>query len=278
MKISIVTVNLNNKDGLKKTIKSVLSQSWKDLQLIIIDGDSTDGSKDIIKEYQDHCTWISEPDNGIYQAMNKGISLASGEYLLFLNSGDTFYRDDTIESTIPDLNHEDIIYGNAWFIKGNKQWEEKYPSEISFLFFYSFTLNHQSSFIKKDLFLKYGLYREDIKINADWEFFIRVIFKHNVSYKHIDKIIAVFVHDGLSSKKESIPLIKHERKTILESEFPLYTPDYEILSKLVYNRRACQFLHIRQHKIAFRLLKWVMSVLLLFLPKRNKEKYQLPQV
>ncbi len=92
MKLSIITVNLNNKDGLQKTIDSVISQTFKDFEWIVIDGGSTDGSKELIEKYSDYISyWVSEPDKGIYNAMNKGIKVAKGDYLEFLNSGDIFF-------------------------------------------------------------------------------------------------------------------------------------------------------------------------------------------
>jgi glycosyltransferase involved in cell wall biosynthesis len=279
MKISIITVNLNNKIGLDKTIQSISEQTWQEFEYIIIDGGSNDGSVQVIEHFNlTNCTWVSESDNGIYQAMNKGIVRANGDYLLFLNSGDTLYSNKTLEEILPDLQTgEDIIYGNAWFIKEEKQWEEKFPATLSFQFFYLFTLNHQSTFIKKQLFYDYGFYAENIRINADWAFFIKVIFQHNASCKHITKIISIFTHDGISSQPENIELIRKERKEILETEFKYFINDYQLFTYITTNRRVFQFLHIRQHKIAFAILKVFMSFLLLFLPKIKRDKYSLPK-
>lgn len=173
IKLSIITVNYNNCSGLHKTLVSVQKQTARDsFEFIIVDGKSTDGSLELINEYDTLLIdkWISESDNGIYEAMNKGISIAEGEYLLFLNSGDWLYNDFVIESCLPYFK-ADIVYGNAWFKKGKREWVEKYPSKLSFYFFYQYTLNHQSTFIKASLFNDYGMYREDLKINSDWEFF-----------------------------------------------------------------------------------------------------------
>ena len=111
MKLSIVTINLNNVAGLHETIISVLNQSSADLEYIIIDGGSTDGSAELIKEYSDRIYyWVSEPDSGIYNAMNKGIRKASGEYLLFLNSGDALASDNIVEEVFRADHNEEILY------------------------------------------------------------------------------------------------------------------------------------------------------------------------
>ena len=115
MKLSIITVNLNNCDGLQKTIDSVVSQTFKDFEWIVIDGGSTDGSKELIEQYADHFTyWVSEPDKGIYNAMNKGIRVAKGDYLQFLNSGDYLYDRTTLEKCLLPQNNADVIYGNLY--------------------------------------------------------------------------------------------------------------------------------------------------------------------
>src|SRR6478735_1115877 len=114
IQLSIITINYNNLQGLQKTIESVVSQSFKDFEYIIIDGGSTDGSKVLIEKYSESITyWVSEKDNGIYPAMNKGIQVANGEYLLFLNSGDWFYENTTLSMAIPMLRPFDIVYGNT---------------------------------------------------------------------------------------------------------------------------------------------------------------------
>src|SRR5476651_1326552 len=116
MKLSIITINFNNAVGLKKTIESLIKQQYREFQFIIIDGGSVDSSVDIIKEYADVIDyWVSEPDTGIYQAMNKGIREANGKYLMFLNSGDYLFENTTLQKMAPILCGEDIVYGNLMF-------------------------------------------------------------------------------------------------------------------------------------------------------------------
>ena len=151
MKYSIITINYNNRDGLRNTIESIINQSYKDYEFIVIDGGSTDGSVDIINEYKDRITyWVSEKDNGIYHAMNKGVKTAHGEYLSFINSGDMLYNDHVLEDCVPYLKW-DIVHGFA----ENKNTPVatlcliKIPGKEEP---FSPTLHHQACLFKKELF------------------------------------------------------------------------------------------------------------------------------
>lgn len=230
-KLSIITINYNNKNGLQKTIESVLSQSWKEFVYIIIDGGSTDGSKDLIIQHRDRINyWISEPDNGIYHAMNKGISVADGEYLLFLNSGDWLFSNNIIEKIYSHLNTSDIIYGDVMYINSEgKEWLHLSPTELSLysLGYQWNSLPHQAMFIKKELFIKYGNYNEQFKIVADWAFYLKALFKYNASYKKINETITYYDFNGFSSKPENEPLQRKERKKVLAT----YFSNYDVLIK-----------------------------------------------
>jgi glycosyltransferase involved in cell wall biosynthesis len=134
MKISVITVNLNNRFGLEQTIKSVIAQNLDTLEHIVIDGKSTDGSLDVLKAYSNVKTfWLSEKDTGIYNAMNKGINIATGDYVLFLNSGDTFSGDTIIKQAITLINNEDLIYGNIIYNDLNKSWVKTFPASSCYL-------------------------------------------------------------------------------------------------------------------------------------------------
>jgi glycosyltransferase involved in cell wall biosynthesis len=182
LKLSIITVNLNNAEGLRKTIESVISQTYNDYEYLIIDGGSTDGSVEIIKEFADKITyWVSEPDKGIYNAMNKGILKANGEYLQFLNSGDWLLNEKILYKLFNLSYSAEIIFGNTILTKadGTTYLYLKKPIEnISLAYFFTKTIQHQSSFIKKDLFNEL-LYDDELKIVADWKFFIQKIIIQN---------------------------------------------------------------------------------------------------
>lgn len=196
-KISIITVCYNSVKTIDKTIQSVINQTYKNIEYIIIDGGSTDGTLDIINKYKDRITYmISEKDGGIYDAMNKGSMVAKGEYLNFMNSDDYFFSGSSIEECIPYLDgHNDIIYGNV---------EVRYD-KIKFIknklpprYLWAAPANHQSSFIRRDTMLKYG-YNISNKIVADYEFFLNVYYNGGNVLK-INKTIASFYNDGYSQQ------------------------------------------------------------------------------
>ncbi len=222
MRLSIITVNKNNANGLERTIQSVIAQIFKDFEYIIIDGASTDGSEDVIKKYEDKIDyWVSEPDKGIYNAMNKGIRVAKGEYLLFLNSGDHLVNDTVLEEVFKLEFDEDIVYGN---ILVNGQWEKKYPQNITLKYFHKDTLPHPASLIKKNTFDISGYYSENYLIASDFELFVKSIICKNLSYKYINIDVSVFYTNGVSN---NIQKAKEEKELILKTLFPRIYSDYK---------------------------------------------------
>ena len=218
MKLSIITINYNNLEGLKRTYDSVVAQTCQDFEWIIIDGGSTDGSKEFIEEHQEKFVyWCSEPDKGIYNAMNKGIMKATGEYLQFLNSGDNLVDDKVVEDFLALGWDEDVISGDI-MVDGNPNEVWKNPEEemLSFDTLRYGTIYHPSSYIKKSLFEKYGLYDESLRIVADWKFFFVVLIIQGCSYKHWSWVVANFNTDGACSKEINLPLINLERAKALE--------------------------------------------------------------
>ncbi len=216
-KISIITVNLNNSDGLLKTIKSVVEQKCSDYEYIVIDGGSTDQSVQVIKQYKDKIQyWVSEPDKGIYNAMNKGIKIAKGEYCYFLNSGDTFNDANILSFVNSNLGENDIVYGNLKFIDNLSERISIQPEKLELDRFYQGTLYHPATFIKKELFNQYGKYNEDYKIAGDYEFFLRIFLKGKIVTKYIDYTIAAFDINGISSSPENLTIVNNERKKAKE--------------------------------------------------------------
>lgn len=221
-KLSIITVNLNNAPGLRKTIESVLCQTFSDYEYIIIDGGSTDGSLDVVKEYAAKITyWVSEPDKGIYNAMNKGILQSKGEYIQFLNSGDCFISNSILESVKSNLLGEEIIYGNGILLfKDGSSRVYSTPEKLTLNYFYSNSLFHPSTFIRRDLFITYDLYNESNKIVSDWEFFLKTIMVNNVTSKHLPIIIANAEDGGISRDPQNTFHIRHESGIVLRRYFP----------------------------------------------------------
>ena len=216
MKYSIITINYNNKEGLAKTIQSVLSQTSHDYQFIIIDGGSTDGSVDIIKQNANHIDyWVSEPDNGRYPAMNKGIKQATGEYLNFMNSGDTFHSPTVLED-IAKMNYaEDIITGGFYDQEKGIIHIIK-PQEVTLLTMLKNTFNHQSTFIKRQLFDK-RLYDDNYIIQSDAKFNFQSIIFDNCSVRIIDYIVANYDFNGISS---NLAIVDKEWDKLLAELFP----------------------------------------------------------
>lgn len=233
MKLSIITINLNNNDGLRVTLESVYSQTYKTFEHIIVDGGSNDGSVYTIRQLlvkpddaviHDISTiqqrWISEPDSGIYNAMNKGIRIASGDYLLFLNSGDRLACVDVIERVLPYLNNEnDIVSGELEMVKNDEVVTKLFPPQIVNLnYCISAGLTHPNTFIKKELFDKYGYYNEQNRIVSDWEFFLIACGLHSCKYKSIPVLVSCFEMDGMSSKNDN--LLEKETKEALQRLLP----------------------------------------------------------
>lgn len=215
MKLSIITINYNNKAGLQRTIDSVICQTWHDFEWIVIDGGSTDGSKQLIEQYQSHFAyWCSEPDNGVYHAMNKGITHAKGEYLLFLNSGDALYDDNVLQKVDDVHSSADIISGQAVRMDTNELLRH-YDKNLLMQLYHD-TLNHQATLIKRDLF-KDTCYDENLKIVSDWKFWLEAILWKKASVDVVDIIVTKQDMTGISSdqKKEY-----EERERVLQQLMP----------------------------------------------------------
>jgi glycosyltransferase involved in cell wall biosynthesis len=227
MKLSIITINLNNKTGLEKTIESVVNQTYTDFEYIVIDGGSTDGSVDLIKRFKEKITvWISEKDKGIYNAMNKGILKAKGEYCLFINSGDIFIKSTILDQMLGYINGEDILYGNGFFeAKDNKLEKLDCAAKLTLGFFCLYSLLHPATLIRKSLFDNYGLYNESNKIISDGEFFIKTIIINKVKTKLIPLDIAIAEDNGISRNIEYKTILEDEAKKVLSNFFPDYTVD-----------------------------------------------------
>lgn len=226
MTYSIITINYNNKEGLQNSIESVIQQSFQDYEFIVIDGNSNDGSVSLLKKYDKKIDfWVSEPDKGIYNAMNKGIKHAHGDYLIFMNSGDFFYNKDVLKDVIPFLNN-DIIEGKLYKTK-SKTYTDLPTLNPTMMLFYKGGLDHQACFIRRTLFNHY-LYDESLQIAADWKFFLqKIVFEsHTLSYMPV--IVASYEGGGISEDKYHETIHKEERNKVLSSLLPpLVLADYE---------------------------------------------------
>ncbi len=277
MKLSIITINYNNAEGLKKTMKSVISQSSLDFEYIIIDGGSTDSSCNVISDLflldsvQKNgnlkvngisTKWISEKDEGIYDAMNKGIKLAKGEYVQFINSSDFFVNDTVVSrmllelkqyKLINDLNI-DILYGNMLkMISGKIKKDCSFKgNEITFLDMYNATLNHSPVFIKKSLFDIYGLYDSSLKIVSDWKWYTQAIILGGIKPIYVDIDVIYFDMTGISSV--NLEMTENEKQSELKKMFPeLILKDYERWSFPIE-----QFKRLERYKWAYKFV-WYLE-------------------
>ena len=230
MKVSIITVNLNNREGLRKTIDSVVGQTFRDFEWIVIDGGSTDGSRELIEQYADHFAyWVSEPDKGIYNAMNKGIRVAQGEYLQFLNSGDWLVDERTLERCFAHEFTADIVYGDLYIANHEDIEELRYTEELSLRYFLHGTICHNSTFIKRYLLVDEP-YDENLRIVADWKSFLLQVIE-NRSFEHIDEFIIYYDANGISTNEYE--LSRQERQSISKDIVPaMILQDYRQMDEM----------------------------------------------
>ena len=219
MKISVITINYNNVVGLVQTIGSVIGQTFHDSEYIVIDGGSTDESVSFIRTREDRIDyWISEKDNGIYHAMNKGVAQAHGDYCIFMNSGDCFYDPDVLKNVANLIDEEDIVVGKVVIDKNDSIISPPPISgELTLYHLYFGAIPHQGAFIKTDLLKKYP-YDESLKISSDWKFFVQTLILDNCSIRYLDVFVACYDIEGLSSLNPK--LMRHEKEEVLSSMFP----------------------------------------------------------
>lgn len=262
MKLSIITVNYNNCTGLEETIKSVISQKNQSFEYIIIDGDSNDGSKEVINQYRYSITYaISEPDSGIYNAMNKGVSKANGEYCLFLNSGDILANDNVVNKILEYNLEADIVVGNTLFNNSSDIWYA--PEKVSMLTFMKGSLSHQSTLIKRVLLLE-NPYDEKLRIISDWKFCIETLIRDNRSYQKYDNVISIYDKTGISSNPAYFDKANNERMCVLRDLIPeRILIDYD---KLVMGETDFEKLMIRISRnkkfstIIYRILSFLANI------------------
>ena len=274
MILSIITINRNNAAGLEKTMRSVAAQTCGDYEYVVIDGASTDNSVEVIRSYEasfgDRLKWISEPDKGIYNAMNKGIRMASGKYLQFLNSGDCLVSDDVTVRMTDALTanaYPPILYGNML-----KDLPEGYlrdrcfaGNDITFLGFYTGTLNHSPAYIQKALFDDYGLYDESLKIVSDWKWYLQVIVFGGKKPVYTDIDVSLFDMNGISETNKALD--KSERKRVLnELISPAILADYESWAFPIGQMRR-----LKRYPWAYRLV-WLLERFLFKIEKKRSKK------
>jgi len=274
MILTIITINRNNAAGLEKTLRSVLAQSETEFEYVVVDGASTDGSVSVIKQYEkrlgNRLKWVSEPDSGIYNAMNKGVEMASGSYLEFLNSGDCLVADNVVEKmykALSDSGWPPILYGNMLKDMPDGLLRDKCfaGQEISLLGFYIGTLNHSPAYIRKSLFDKYGLYDESLRIVSDWKWYMKAIIFGGEKTVYTDLDVTLFDMNGISETNKELD--KAERAKVLAELVPsAILTDYDQWSFSVE-----QMKRLKRYPVAYKIV-WFLERCLFKVEKRKQKR------
>ena len=260
MKISIITVNFNDKTGLEKTLQSSIRLTLPvgvEKEIVVIDGGSKDGSVDVLKKYLSDITyWVSEKDRGIFHAMNKGVAAASGDYCIFMNSGDSFASEDVLEKIFanphPEMLNADVITGGTFYINPEENTEEfgLPPNYLSLGFFYNKTLQHQSSFIKTERLRQFP-YDETLKITADIKFWIQCLILDNGKYISTGVPVAKFDLSGVNARPEGAEGIE-VRRIFSDLKLDKIICDYDLVMKPKnFKMRICKHFFSRALKKFF---------------------------
>lgn len=223
--LSVITIVYNDVKNIERTMSSVLEQTYPYIEYILIDGNSSDGTKEIIQKYSDRVSWKSEPDKGIYDAMNKGIAMAKGEYLLFMNSGDEIYARDTVEKVFASEPEADIYYGETEMY--NEQWQSlgqrRHTAPLKFnwkSFKYGMSISHQAIYIRRSLAEPYNL---QYKLSSDIDWIIRAAKKAR-KITNTNMYVAKYLVGGMSKKKH--------RQSLIE-RFHIFTRHYGLIPNLI---------------------------------------------
>ncbi len=234
MKISVITVCRNAENLIGKTLESVFNQTYKNYESIVIDGASDDETVQIIEKFRDKIAYfVSESDTGIFNAMNKGIKAATGDILYFLNAGDTVYDENVFANIIEEFNkypQAELIFGDLYFRTSLITYPEdlytesgricKFNRYLFNLSLYHMPIPHQASFFKKELFIRYGGYREDIKFSGDYEFYLRILLKERIAFKYINRVVANYLLGGVGSLKINQDT-RHKERELIFKDYPL---------------------------------------------------------
>lgn len=275
MHLSIITINYNNAAGLQLTLQSIEQQTiWvkdkAEVEHILIDGGSTDGSSDLIRQYAERVAynvqWVSEKDKGIYNAMNKGIIRAHGDYCQFLNSGDRLADKEVTEKMLNALKehkYPDILYGNMRKVFADgRTYNDRGPAytDVTLKIFYHGCLNHSPAYIRRQLFDTYGLYDESLKICSDWKFYVQSIILGTARVKHTNLLVTIFDMGGISETRRDI--LEEERKRLLKEMIPQgILPDYDRYHDIMFMSDRLRKHHLWGlvwfvERVLFKLEKW----------------------
>lgn len=263
MKLSIITINYNNLDGLKKTFISVIGQTYQDFEWIICDGGSNDGSKDFVEKNQEKFSfWCSEPDGGIYQALNKSVHFAHGEYVCFMNSGDAFFANNTLQQVFSAEHNGDILYGDALFVEKNKKYINKYPANLTYSWLMVLTLNHQATFTRRRIFESIN-FDTKYKYLADRKFWMQCMLA-GYKFEYLSITISEYDYNGFSTQNQD----KWDAEIIqINDELTpkIFQTDFEHAAFLETSHDLQKaYSIIKEHGPLRKMLHWAISILYWF--------------
>ena len=226
MKLSIITITYNDLEGLERTYRSIRRQTFRDYEWIVVDGGSTDGTKEFLEEHNDELAWwCSEKDKGVYNAQNKGTQHARGEYSIYMNSGDSFYADDVLEKVFEkETEGADVIYGNWMLVFENgKTRLGRAPEAADLAYFFEDNMCHQSMLIRTEA-VRSRPYDETFRIYADWEEWLALLMQGK-TFRRIDLTICNFMVGGISTGDDAPEKLKQERKAEIKRIQERYYPE-----------------------------------------------------
>ena len=264
-KLSIITINRNNAEGLRKTMNSVFAQTCKEFEYIVIDGASTDNSVDVIKTSALQAegltfTLISEPDTGIYNAMNKGLKMCHGEYTLMLNSGDFLVDEHVIEQIMPDLDGTDIVQGNNIEERVDGVYRNRGygKSDIDMSDVVHGHFLHQASFCRRDLFNRYGYFDENYRIGADTKFFLNCLGVHDATFRYVDVDVCNYDLTGVSADNSSniYRLRLEENKRLLNELFSSRVNEYVFANE----KKVALYNQLHRHKWVWNIVMFIKQI------------------
>ena len=272
MKLSIITINLNNAPGLRRTMESVAAQECRDFEYVVVDGASTDGSVELMRGLAENIASngvrvdaVSEPDSGLYNAMNKGVRRACGDYVLMLNSGDYLVDSGVVGRILPELDGTDIVQGNT--IKtapdGSRYVYRGYGrSEIDFIDVQQGHFVHQASFCRRDLFERFGEFDESYKIDGDTVFYIKCLGYGDATFRYVDVNVAYFEQGGRSDAQNA------EWKRRRQAEFERWSS--ELFSRRLWDtcvdadRKVRLYDRLHAHPLAWKITMGMLRLTDLF--------------
>jgi glycosyltransferase involved in cell wall biosynthesis len=240
MKVSIITVTFNSEKYLEDTLVSIFSQSYPDIESIVIDGKSTDGTLSILQKYQNKITYISEPDTGIYDAMNKGIELATGDIIGILNSDDVLFDNEIINKVVHSFSSDvDCVYGNVILVNESNKIVRNYSSANFKLkdFEFGHMPPHPSFYVRKEAFQEFGHYNTSFKISADYDLLLRFLYIHKLKSKYLDFILVKMRDGGISSSLKNKWLLNNEILVACRLQ-NINTNFFKVYSKYIFKWRA----------------------------------------